>query len=463
MSEKGISYDKWESKIKGRSDLTLFLNHLTKPNQKLSEIRNSLKNKNDKDEFKKAVYEASVDNLIKILKDETLYGVNNRPIKGTIPVVCFQETPWNVLSEVETEVWKEVTENTKLRYCGVGIAFHKFFLYEKGARPVIYDNRYDFLKERLRYNEPDEDFINNQSKYLKKQVTSSGEKIYENNNYSNYIKTEYRGLVFLKKINSLYESLYKSNIFNINQDIKALGEWWYEDIIKLEYKELDVEQKEKFDKIKNQIREGIFPKIKKNELDEYSLIKEQIDLLEKLFEVIFEINDKQIKEYKYYIKEEIDDYKKRYFEYKVNILNGEDFLWRLVEFELKKGTKDISQSIIDFTFEREWRMKNNLRFSLEEMINESNKMVLIFPNKEIYQYFKSKVVMEDKLEILKDINKYNQYNQERGISYIILDEYIQINKKEFISSFMLKISDFMRDEGINEDVIEVILNRLKTG
>lgn len=439
MEENSDSYIKWENKIKKRTDLTLFLTHLTKPKENLHEIRESLKDRNNKSEFKRVIYERSVDRLIKILKEEKLVGNADRKMKGNIPVVCFQEVPWNLLNEIEEEVWREVEEKGKPRYCGVGISFHKFFLYSKEVRPVIYDTKYDFLKDRVKYNQLSKKTITDQKNYYKNMCTMYDNKYYD----MNFKLIE---LSFMEKVISLYENIDKYNFDDIKKSIKELSIWRHSELFKLKYNDsFTLEEEEIFKKYIANIDEGIFSKSNKSESKSYSLISEQNMLLWNLFEYIKLIDIEEIKKK---IKSEIINYNDNYFKHKTNEINGDNFIWKLVEFKLTPESK-----IIDYTFEREWRKKNNLSFSLEEMNTKSNEMILIFPNKNIYEYFQSKIAMEEKLECLKDIKLYNSDIEYKGISYIILEE---LN-----NNLATSVSRLMKEQGVSEEIIGEVISKLE--
>ena len=66
--------------------------------------------------------------------------------------------------------------------------------------------------------------------------------------------------------------------------------------------------------------------------------------------------------------------------------------WRLVKLNLED-----SKNIIDWTHEREWRVKGDLNFEYDEI-------EVLVKNNSYYKQFVSKCISEDRLDILSDIN-----------------------------------------------------------
>lgn len=117
--------DKWLKRMSSRTDLTMFLTHLTRPVDGTT----------------------STNVLIKILKERKINGSTTESgfIVGTNKAVCFQEAPLSSLAENvlhEETVRKSIAESgkkLKTRYEAAGLSFVKPYLYKKGARPVIYE------------------------------------------------------------------------------------------------------------------------------------------------------------------------------------------------------------------------------------------------------------------------------------------------------------------------------------
>ena len=86
------------------------------------------------------------ENLWKILIDKKINGSGNSGfINGRRKAVCLQELP---LSAIAENLIYEETLNDKVRYSPFGIRFYKGFIYNKGGRPVIYEDK-DVMKSLL--------------------------------------------------------------------------------------------------------------------------------------------------------------------------------------------------------------------------------------------------------------------------------------------------------------------------
>lgn len=85
--------------------------------------------------------------FIKILKEKTLLGGSGF-IKGSYKCICFTEAPITKLPHMFSK-----QEEYDIRYAPYGIMFSKAFLYDAGARPVIYgpEDDYNLLPEDLKY------------------------------------------------------------------------------------------------------------------------------------------------------------------------------------------------------------------------------------------------------------------------------------------------------------------------
>ena len=119
----------WESRMSCRNDMATRLIHLTRG-----------ANSDDEDD--------AFENLWKILIDKKLNGGCGF-INGDRNAVCFQELPLNALTE---NLNYEKTLNGRVRYSSFGIRFQKRFIYEKGGRPVIYEDN-EVAKAMLPENE----------------------------------------------------------------------------------------------------------------------------------------------------------------------------------------------------------------------------------------------------------------------------------------------------------------------
>lgn len=131
-----FSFEQWQDRIANRSDLTGMVTHLTKPTE--TEI-NNIEITNQRELNLRAV-----DNLIRILKDKNINGSTSKGfIIGDMPAVCFQEVPiYSLIQNVQYEYLQRKQGNShKVRYCGVGLSFGKFYVFTKGGRPVIYEDK----------------------------------------------------------------------------------------------------------------------------------------------------------------------------------------------------------------------------------------------------------------------------------------------------------------------------------
>lgn len=128
-----MSYDweQWLSRIANRSDLTGRATHLTKPSCDTKGL--------SEDE----INQLATENLINILKDGVIYGSTTEKgfIVGETPAVCFQDAPfYSLVQNVEYELQRRrANPNERYRYCGVGLAFRKHYIFSKGGRPVFYE------------------------------------------------------------------------------------------------------------------------------------------------------------------------------------------------------------------------------------------------------------------------------------------------------------------------------------
>lgn len=126
-----FDYKAWQERISSRQDITGMLTHLTKPvtyNNEMSE---------------KEINLGAVEILVKILSEGVIKGSETSKgfIIGNRRAVCFQDAPFNgIIQNVQHEVHRRNKgDDSKIRYCGVGLAFSKFYVFERGGRPVIYE------------------------------------------------------------------------------------------------------------------------------------------------------------------------------------------------------------------------------------------------------------------------------------------------------------------------------------
>lgn len=114
----------WRKRLNNRNDMATRITHLTR-------------GANDREAF---------ETLWKILVDKKLNGSGSDGfINGRRKAVCLQELP---LSAIAENLMYEETLNDRNRYSPFGIRFHKAFIYKKGGRPVIYENK-EFMKSLL--------------------------------------------------------------------------------------------------------------------------------------------------------------------------------------------------------------------------------------------------------------------------------------------------------------------------
>lgn len=129
----GYDVQKWRDRMLHRSDMTGHLTHLTRGTGTVS----------------------SCENLMKILKDRKLNGSNSSEsfITGDNPAVCFQEAPLYGISQNSFHEERNQRDlKWKVRYEPVGLSFPKKYVFEKGGRPVFYENR-EVAKSLLPKNE----------------------------------------------------------------------------------------------------------------------------------------------------------------------------------------------------------------------------------------------------------------------------------------------------------------------
>ena len=112
----------WIERSRNRTDISNFLYHLTR----------------DNDEYD------YMEVLIKILNERKLIGSTTASgfIVGDDRAVCFQDTTAYGLAQNSFHEHKlrRKSKSMKVRYLSIGLAFNKKYIYDKGGRPVIYED-----------------------------------------------------------------------------------------------------------------------------------------------------------------------------------------------------------------------------------------------------------------------------------------------------------------------------------
>ncbi|WP_163581329.1 hypothetical protein [Gracilibacillus saliphilus] len=152
---KGASYISWNKRILKRNDLPRYITHLTKPSK--LDLEQILKSNLKKWEKDRMIHRNAVDNLINILAEQEIWGSSTQSgfIIGPRKATCFQELPFDsIRSTVEDNIIKFIESKGRapIRYCGVGICFDPFYIYENNGRPVIYEEK-EKAKKLLNLNE----------------------------------------------------------------------------------------------------------------------------------------------------------------------------------------------------------------------------------------------------------------------------------------------------------------------
>ena len=128
----GYNWEQWHSRIANRSDITSGITHLTKPSFNIEKLT-------DENE----INQRATENLIKILNDRVIEGSTTEKgfIVGGTPAVCFQDVPfYSLIQNIEHERQRRsANSNERYRYCGVGLAFKKPYIFSRGGRPVFYE------------------------------------------------------------------------------------------------------------------------------------------------------------------------------------------------------------------------------------------------------------------------------------------------------------------------------------
>jgi len=111
----------WKKRHRNRSDISTYITHLTK------------------EAGESDVYQV----LKKILTEQKIVGSNkNGFIIGGIRAVCFQDIPlYGVCQNTFHEQMNRIELGGTLRYRPIGLTFEKEYLFNKGARPVLYERK----------------------------------------------------------------------------------------------------------------------------------------------------------------------------------------------------------------------------------------------------------------------------------------------------------------------------------
>lgn len=119
-----MNHSDWRKRISKRTDMAARITHLTRGDNS----------------------DEAFENLWKILTDKKLIGSGTAGfISGKRKAVCLQELP---LSAIAENLMYEKALGGKIRYSPFGVRFHKGFIYRKGGRPVIYEDK-DVMKSLL--------------------------------------------------------------------------------------------------------------------------------------------------------------------------------------------------------------------------------------------------------------------------------------------------------------------------
>lgn len=118
-----MRYDKkkWLQRSASRSDITGQVTHLTKGTED----------------------EHAIEVLIKILRARVLTGSTTASgfIVGNTPAVCFQEAPlYSICQNYQYEAKDAEEYKRAARYTAYGLMFQKDYIYNKGGRPVLYED-----------------------------------------------------------------------------------------------------------------------------------------------------------------------------------------------------------------------------------------------------------------------------------------------------------------------------------
>lgn len=124
-----MEFNEWRERYKNRNDISSRLTHLTKG----------------------STLEEAFKTLLKILQMKKIIGSTTETgfIIGNRSAVCFQEAPLNAIAEnLQYENELRDKTNSKVRYNPFGLRFNKIWIYKKGGRPVIYEEK-ELMKSLL--------------------------------------------------------------------------------------------------------------------------------------------------------------------------------------------------------------------------------------------------------------------------------------------------------------------------
>lgn len=124
-----MEFTEWRNRYKNRTDISSRLTHLTRGD----------------------TIEEAFQTLLKILDEKRVIGSTTETgfIIGNKSAVCLQEAPLNAIAENLLYEERLLEGNVgKVRYCAFGIRFNKVWAYQKGGRPVIYEEK-DLMKSVL--------------------------------------------------------------------------------------------------------------------------------------------------------------------------------------------------------------------------------------------------------------------------------------------------------------------------
>ncbi|MDE3744144.1 hypothetical protein [Maribacter polysaccharolyticus] len=122
----------WKKRHRNRSDISLYITHLTKESGGLNAFQV----------------------LRKILTERKIIGSNqNGFVIGNDSAVCFQDIPlYGVCQNTFHEQVNRAELGGSLRYRPIGLTFEKEYIFRKGGRPVLYEQK-NIAKRILPENE----------------------------------------------------------------------------------------------------------------------------------------------------------------------------------------------------------------------------------------------------------------------------------------------------------------------
>lgn len=117
----GYTYKQLTDRTASRLDMSLYLTHLTKGTDEMS----------------------SLDVMFKIIKEQRIKGSDGSGfVIGDNKAACFQDAPLSGISQnLIHEIRYRDQLGSKIRYEPCGISFTKRYVYRKGGRPCIYEDK----------------------------------------------------------------------------------------------------------------------------------------------------------------------------------------------------------------------------------------------------------------------------------------------------------------------------------